>query len=979
MESHAALLWTVNVPTAIDGANLLARVGVSRAEKRLLTAIRCVASCRGLLLALLLVEAALDAYFRNSGLPRVGAWLRLTRTLIERCEALEDDGIGGLRTPVRSNQASVFSRLCATYAPRLAPQCHDRALALLGMLVADACSSDRPLVESAIAGWYTLIQASGRSNDWLTFCECVPTSLPDLRISLAGARSPGLSDLLSNLVAALGRPLVDPPLDLAGCETVPGAPSQGDTPEVDDDELSEGEDDPEAPPRHGKHKVRGTLDNERARANPVAWLLEAANYAYHSQRFDLIGDRDRLHPQATKERWQYLKEKFRHGRAQERLFVAFAHVSQRLAQPARIALHLRLDGKRSTQLDVAGGAAVWNCRAALSASADPALDALELRDRSFAIRRLLDADIADYFRLCLVERPDASSLAELLGVDTSPEALKVWLRKYRAFLREGKDVHPAYDARWANSLGDIYRHLGCGEVMAFFGGPDFDALPLGMVPYITLDAETLAPAERDVFRFLDWRMPEDRTTLGPQGSPVSITREEFRVGWAACQERAQQARANLKAARTATAFVDAFNRLMRSRLVAFITLSAHRGTRLSRLTWRALYQCAHLILIFDKNVGEYQSDRGVPIHRRLDQVLAAWQDDLAFMRDKARQLGLLLSTQGRRALPGMAANEPVFFAVRLGRAQSAVVIERAALHVKLLGDESRASFARPLNIGRHFVVSQLIAQRVSAWHVRLLTGHCRIHAEAFSDGMHVPPAHAMAILQDGIEKLLDSLDLAPIAGLDASTTQRRLNFSGSLPSTADPYLSPSASNVFRILPPPFDPFTPVALPAIEDLRRRACDVTDMSPGAEFTAAQTLFALLDRVDQEAIFSTLATSVSNVGPVACAVWERPNCTQPIGMRLNDRSVIALARIKDRSQPGDWRGSAEEVGRWARTTHPAMAWPVDDFEAYMCVLALALRFRRFHYAPDSLTAASPALPSATFMGCHWSGSSTTPRRGR
>ncbi|MDN3921470.1 hypothetical protein [Roseateles violae] len=832
------------------------------------------------------------------------------------------------------------------------------------MLVADACSSDRPLGESAVAGWYTLIHASGRQSDWRAFVEIVPTSLLDLNIALAQARSPGLVDLLSNLIAALSRPLLDPPANAPSRDVESGVPSHGDVSASDVDELSEGEEDPDVSPRRGKQRLRGPLDNEKARANPVAWMLEASNYAYHSQRVDLIGDRDRLHPKATMERWRFLKERYRNGGSQERQFVAFAHVSQRLAQPARVALPLRLDGKRSTQLDVPGGTVVWNCLAALSASADPALDALELRQRSFAIHRLLDADIADYLRLRLVEQPDASTLAELLGIDTTPDALKVWLGKYREFLRKGKHIHPAYDARWAGSLGDIYRYLGAGEALAFYGGPDFDALPIGMASYITLDAETLAPIEQDVFRFLGWRMPEDRIIPGPQGSPISITREEFRVGWSTCQERTRHARADLKAARTADEFVDAFNRLTRSRLVALITLSAHRGTRLSRLTWRGLYQCAQLILIFDKDVGEYQSDRGVPVHRRLDQVLAAWQDDLTLMRDKAEQLGLSMSTNGRRAVPGMAADDPVFFAVRLGRGPAAMVIERTALRFKWLSEEAEACFASPLNIGRHFLVSQLIARRVSAWHVRVLTGHCRIHAEAFSDGMHVPPAHAMAVLRDEIEKLLDSLDLAPIANLDPSKKHRHLiNLSGSLPSAADPYLSPSASNVFRILPAPFDTFTPVALRAIEDLRRRACEITGMSPRAEFTAAQTLFALLDRVDQEAIFSDLATTVSLAGPVACAVWERPNSAQPIGMRLNDRSVIALAHIKNRSQPGNWRNSAEEVGRWARNAHPMLGWPTNDFDAYLSLLALALRFRRFHYAPDLLTAASPALPSATF----------------
>lgn len=415
------------------GTSLLVKVGACDAERRLLTAIRCIPACRGLLLALLLVEASLEAYFKLTGLPRVAAWLAVAKALIERTEQLEDEGAVGLRSAAHAAQVSVYSRLCTRYAVRLKPSCHERALALLGMLILDACSQGRQIHEAPVAGWYTLIQGGGRSDDWKDFVALVPISLGELHIAHTSVKTPGLADLLSHVIAALGRPVVEPSRESLG-PSGPGTtqpedeksppnepPSTGDE-EGSSDELAEGEDDPATNRREGGK--RGPLDTKKSRENPIGWLVKAANYAPHLQRFDLLGHLDRLHPQVAQACWKNYRERFQSNDAQEKVWVAFAHVTQRLAQPARIGLALRLDGTRSTRLDVAGGTVVWNLLAALSASAEPALNALKPEQASYALTLPLDADIADYLRQCLTLRPNATTLAELLGIDTEPELLK---------------------------------------------------------------------------------------------------------------------------------------------------------------------------------------------------------------------------------------------------------------------------------------------------------------------------------------------------------------------------------------------------------------------------------------------------------------------------------------------------------------------------------------------------------------------------
>ena len=249
----------------------LARVGHSHAEKTLLKAIRCPQSCRGLLPALILIESAIAEYLKVSSLPRVARWLEVVCTLIERVEHLDEEGLGGLRTPDKSAPEMVYSRLCTQYAPRLQASCHERALALLGMLILDACAQDRPLVESVIAAWYTLMLGNSRAADWRTFSTTVPTSLPELNFALESARTSGLINLISGLVAALGRPIKDPEQDLTPsteCEESQGKHEITNGMTSSNERDDDAEDDPQAPSGKKNAKLRGQLDVTKASDSP---------------------------------------------------------------------------------------------------------------------------------------------------------------------------------------------------------------------------------------------------------------------------------------------------------------------------------------------------------------------------------------------------------------------------------------------------------------------------------------------------------------------------------------------------------------------------------------------------------------------------------------------------------------------------------------------------------------------------------------
>lgn len=935
------------------------------AENRLLQAIRCPDSGEGLIPALELVETSLAALTNTGQLARAELWLRICSALLRKCRRLEEDNTSLGFLP-HDQTPPVFCILAHPPACQLTDDIVEKLMEVLGRLIAAAASSGTALSVTAVNAWATLRRAGkerkGMHDDWLRIVNAIPLTHSTLNNALKLVTVTGLRTLLEELKVALATSLIEPATVAKTSSNNSDQKNDIGQPEFQRHlEAENSEADTEE--QDANFTASEHVDEKLALTSPTGWLIQQANFARHTQKFGLIGDRDHLHPRDLRQVCKRLMATFSSGDKEIRDKVALAHLSLKSGLPSRLAIHLPLAPTSYPWVDIERGELHWNYRLALdNNSKDPTIQ-LPPRGEVEIIQIKLDADVAQHLReRVLLSSVDVPELGVLLGIGN---AANTSLSAYRQFLHShGDPVHPAYDGRFSRSAGDTYRHV-CGSDMAPpFMAQDFHACAMGILHYTTFPASFLRKCNEEFDQFLGFRTAPAQTGESYKGALTFITSEDFRHGWSKLQSLTQSALDDFEHATTVDKLIKAFNALACNRLLAFITLTAHRGSKLSRLTWRALYTHRHHIFFNDKDVGDYQSDRVVPAHRLVDQVLACWQMDVHKLRQRAVDLGLKLWKDGRRALDVNNPDQTAFFHVKFRSENNVASILRKPVDRTKLASAAQATFERPTNIGRHFLVSQLLLNGVDIWLVRVLTGHSRSYAEPFSDAMGVAPVIALEKLRLALDQLFASLALAPVQSQgDYPSTRKLIDLIGLLPQTAtDLYLHPRVNAGLRVLPRPFDQYSLTAIRIVDGLRTAMLKTNQPhSAGPTLVAALTLFDTMDPEDQKVAFEDLSKAFVQIGKTACVIWNRPGCSHEICMPLNPRTVMVLPGL-DVASDTDWHANAAAVGHWAKLEYPQLSWPANNFEAYESLAALALRWRRYRCSPSALTAQSRAIPAAT-----------------
>ena len=146
--------------------------------------------------------------------------------------------------------------------------------------------------------------------------------------------------------------------------------------------------------RGPSNSKRGALDDSLARDNAIGWLIKSDNQARHSPDVSISRASSTAcirarHKPSGSASWRL------GGRAIRRIVVRvlLAHLSQRSALPARLALELRLDATQSMRLDVQTGRVVWDYRAALASAPVESVPTNERADFGHDIGLVLDADM----------------------------------------------------------------------------------------------------------------------------------------------------------------------------------------------------------------------------------------------------------------------------------------------------------------------------------------------------------------------------------------------------------------------------------------------------------------------------------------------------------------------------------------------------------------------------------------------------------
>ncbi len=953
------------MPSNLKATDPRAFLNATPAQTKLIDISGCDDHGEGLTAVVQLMLLALTLLHALLQLPNTQEWVCECRSLLKKCEDAEEEEHFHLASDDESPGTSkVFKMLLRPPESQLPQAAADWSLLALGWLITASASAGAPLHFDVIDAWSTLRRGRASGDEaWRVVSMSGPTDQKTVEALLEGNVPARLRVFLGAFLAALQSPLDLPShddIDTLSEELTQGDPAQGGSGPSPDDQ----EDDPSELQGDAEEGEAKDGDEAKPGTSSTKWLAGQANFAPYVARFGLIGARDRLHPKELRQVTRSLKGDFLSGPDSRRDQVAFSHVSLKSSTPSRITLNVSLLPGIYPRLNVPAGEMEWCIRHAQNPAAADSDQSDELRSEVEVIRIVLDEDIADRLRQLYLERPDAASVRELFGISGDPDEQRKWLREYRAYLRSHSDpMHPAYDARFARSEGDTYREIGAPDIVAALLAQDFQGCPMSLLHYATFPRAYLRKFNRAVNQYLGCRTSEEPDLQGDVGASTFISPEDYVQGWSRLQERAAHALRDLRAAQSATDLVDAFNRLETARLTTFITCTGHRATKLSRLTINALFSHSKYLSIYDKDVGDYLSHRIIPAHRVADQLLGCLAGDLELLERRAAKLGLSLATEGRRAIRVFDQDSVAFFHIKLDSDQPGQLL-RAPIRTREVTKCSLETLGRAANIGRHFLVSQLFMRGSSAWIVRVLTGHARTHAECFSDGMAIPPSFAIEQLESALNKLFESLSLAPIPGSRKNGSRPLASQGAALPPIlTDPYLNPKISASLRVLPAPFDAYTLTALRVAEEGRRTVTDAAlKLSAGARVVAHFLLIDLLDPVDQAILFEDLENSIVLLGSVPWALWKRQNCANEICQPLTAPTVVAL-RTLNISNPGDWRRHASEVGRWAKETFASSEWPQDDLDAYYSLASLALRLRRFRCSPSLLAAQSRAVPSATY----------------
>ena len=465
---------------------------LNSAEVRLLDAIRCPASYAGLVKALELVLSALEALYKEDALPRVQKWQQIAQTLLHKCETLgpTQPELGSL--PV-DQKIPVFSALANP------PKCDHFVTSqvsheILGKLILSAVSRNTTINAKSMEAWATLRRNAkdnfAKRKEFSRIGLSAPRTRTAIESELQATSNPGIRTLLEELLVAIETPIADTTTEVIE-KKEPATQPLSTFEDYQDERSSKSADAQEDPERQG---TKGNSEEEKSRKiSPTGWLVRSANFAQPTQRFGLIGDRERLHPETLKLVCNKLLASFVEGDEVVRDRVALAHLSLKSGLPARLALQLPIRPVSYPNINVKDGTLAWNYRLALDSDESNGDDQLPPRSNQEIIHIGLDAQIAEHLRLRLQQTPNAESLCDILQVPTD-DASRSWITGYRKFLRDhGDKAHPAYDARFARSCGDVYRNVCGSEILAAFLAQDFPSIAMGVLSYVTLPTQRKRP------------------------------------------------------------------------------------------------------------------------------------------------------------------------------------------------------------------------------------------------------------------------------------------------------------------------------------------------------------------------------------------------------------------------------------------------------------------------------------------------------
>ena len=593
----------------------------------LLKVISSPTSADGLLLVLRSIRSSLDAVRSFTSLQRLDKLYEWVVGLERHLAAIPDLPVH-LRTrpdlkPLTKQYRMLFEMAQAGYRDNVAI----RINAVQGLAIAHGLGARHEIPESFAQHWLTLVRANDSNRKeatyWRELASALPLTIEAIDTYDASKAPRTVLDFLQEL-----RHLVDgrvPDLQDVSEPTSAEAelidPSPSDTRSQGDDQSKK--DATGAPPElqdDGDTDQDDPPEQLAQMEGIVRWQSKRGQTCHRLAACGLQQGWQFLHRTELRRRTSLLAKQLRSEDELERKLAALALISLLVGLPPKLVLALSLSNNGDLWIDLDLGVACWCLRQIIDRN-PPEPWIVEVGYHPTEIVRLPMAIVLHEALLVLRQsNPHASRFGELLFPNET--GYDKVLTKYEKFLRaDNPTSHSTFPSRFAYSLGRLILHVSGQDTIASLATLDFALTGASQLHYLCIHEDMLLRAIEQGNYFLELgptvQLP-DRRWLGSPRRPRS---DVITSSWARMAEESEQLKRAASSRCDISDFLAAFNRITELNLAATTFLMAHRGTRLPRLNFTALYHCLLMVLASDKETSKFAAYRPIPRHPLLSRVL----------------------------------------------------------------------------------------------------------------------------------------------------------------------------------------------------------------------------------------------------------------------------------------------------------------------------------------------------------------------
>jgi hypothetical protein len=824
----------------------------------------------------------------------------------------------------------------STWRISMLPTESEKQLAvLIGLAIANAASINGSVSPALINGAHILKNALAgkgrRSPGWNTLTDIDLLDSSSLSRIFEGAdpravHFPFIASTLLVLRSSIGSPfhsLLDPSQEKLSEKNDPDNAPQ--TVAIEPN-LTEGNESSDLEQEEGPRSREDLHPDIGAR-------LSSSDYTTFAEKLGFV-TRNYLDPDGLALVTRKLVQHLQSDNQEHSTYALFSLVSLLTGCSDFIASKLRFEPGHSIWLDADAGTWCW-AFSAYRNQRDPT-DAPAVAE---PISVPLPVELTRRLRHLRVTHPAASTLSDLMSAALgSPLDLK----KFREFLRGcGDPVHPAYASRFAKSMPLVFLRTCASDMSAAMLSGHFAVAAPAALFYYGPTYGVLRQRLCQTYAFLGLDEPIE---IGNQerraGCQKVLEVAPLHAGWGRFIAEIDRIRTSLTSALSDSARQEDLNQLMTLLCAGFVIQTAHRGTRLERLTFGAMFLHEEAVLISDKDEFDREQPRLIPKTPIVKQLLLA-AADLHYLIKPDRSTGF--------------EHDTCLF-VQWGDSffQQPAPVTTSAI-ARVIGE----FFAdTDVNFGRSAWVTHLDEDGCDRWLIRTLTGHTRDVTRTNGAYFDIPPIKAARKLADAM--IYTGHRLFGTTALSHGKSESEISFrvSGRVRPMKDaPFKVPDPRTVLK----PLTVATLAGWRTTQRVRHGLVQGNIQAPVAVLAMLHLIF--MDFVPEPDLCSAAlrepGQSLRCHGNAAGLLWQRPHFVHPTWLPLLPTTTRLIIRAL--SEPFPEKRLWQQVSEALRGIDPSY-WPASAEGCKAALFDTSRAFLRLELPPSLLALADPDVPAPT-----------------